>query len=190
MCCGCEGVACSAATSARRPPNQCSHLTPREGGNPSWLVLGSSIEGSSLVTEGQSTAVPLTAGTVKLRSVKRVPPASSGVDKYMKNVYSCAHNHRIGHASAHLSRHALISADGDADADADALACPRCQSAHELHGMPTHPHERGCSASRMHARFKPRKGGTNPDALRSEPARILVVVHLRTGRASRQSAAA
>ena len=49
-------------------------------------VSGSSMSGSSLVTEGHSTALPLTAGTVRLRSVKRVPPPASGVDRYMKKV--------------------------------------------------------------------------------------------------------
>ena len=44
------------------------------------------MSGSSLVTEGHSTALPLTAGTVRLRSVKRVPPPASGVDRYMKKV--------------------------------------------------------------------------------------------------------
>ena len=44
------------------------------------------MSGSSLVTEGHSTALPLTAGTVRLRSVKRVPPPTSGVDRYMKKV--------------------------------------------------------------------------------------------------------
>ena len=51
-----------------------------------WCVRGSSMSGSSLVTEGHSTALPFTAGTVRLRSVKRVPPPASGVDRYMKKV--------------------------------------------------------------------------------------------------------
>ena len=49
-------------------------------------VSGSSMSGSSFLTEGHSTALPLTAGTVRLRSVKRVPPPASGVDRYMKKV--------------------------------------------------------------------------------------------------------
>ena len=44
-------------------------------------VSGSSMSGSSLVTEGHSPALPLTAGTVRLRSVKHRLPSLTNIQR-------------------------------------------------------------------------------------------------------------